>query len=460
MGKTLVILESPAKAKKVAGYLGSDYIVKASVGHIRDIPLSKTMTASQKEKYGDYGIDVQSPSFEALYKNDPGKSKVISELKADLAKCDTLVLMTDDDAEGHAISWHLLEVLQPKVPVYRAITHEITKTGVEAALKSMEKVDAAKKEPRSFYGAAESALTRGSWDRLYGFATSPYVWKTIKPGTSSGRVQSPGARLVVERELKRLAFKAVSFYSITGNFDGTTATLVEVGGKKIASGANIDDEGVVADGYVLITDENVDKVLDFLQKRQYSVGEVTSKPYRRSAPPPFTTSSALQSIGAKTRMSSKQITSIFQALYQDGDITYIRTVSVVAAPEAIAAARKSIEKTYGKQYLPAQAKVFKDKKEGNSGHECIRPTLDSKGLLLDKKFGDSKTQGVFDAIQKRMMASQAIDCEGTTWTATFVSDDKKAVFSTSETEIHEAGWTKIYDTEADEASSGNEEKEN
>jgi len=447
MSKTLVILESPAKAKKVAGFLGADYIVRASVGHVRELPPPNKMTPAEKEKYSEYAIDIQN-NFSPLFKNSRDKAKVIADLKTQLAKCDKLIGMTDDDSEGASILWHLLEILKPKVPVYRAVTHEITKTGVEDALKNMELVDQKKKQPDAFYGAAEAALTRALWDRLYGFSTSPYVWKTIKSGTSSGRVQTPGARLVVEREMKRLAFKSVSYYSISGLFGEHEGTLVEYKKQKIASGSHIDDEGVVKKGYLLITDDNLDDILKDLRKKDYVVGEVSSKPYRRSPPPPFTTAAALQSIGAKTRMGSKQITSILQNLYaSDGAITYIRTVSVEAAPEAIKAARASLKNLYGTNYVPGSPRVHKDKKSGNSGHEAIRPVLDDSGNLLKKSFSDKKVDTVFDLIYRRMLASQSIDCVGTTWSASFVAVDGLAKFTASETEIHEPGWTKVYDAE-------------
>lgn len=448
----LMIVESPHKAQLIQKFLGSGWTVKASVGHIRDLPLPKNLTKLEKEKYGDYSIDV-SNNFKALYKVSPDKRKIVTELKALLKKANELYLCTDSDAEGAAIAWHLLQELKPTIPTYRATWNEITDKAVRAGLKNAELINESKKEPSDFFNAAESALARAAWDRLYGFKTSPYMWQVLRPGSSSGRVQTPGAKLVVERELKRLKHKTVSYYSITGLFDGTLATLVEVGGKKIASGSHIDDDGNVKDGYQLITDETVDKVLEYLNKREYKVGEVTSKPYRRSAPPPFTTSTALQSIGAKTGMSSKQLTSIFQNLYaSEGAITYIRTVSVVAAPEAIKAARDDISRLYGAHYLPKAPKIFKDKKTGNSGHECIRVIVDDKtGKFISRKFTDSKVQRVFDSIYKRMLASQAIDCEGTTWTGTFISVDGKATFSASETEIHEPGWTKIYAPDDDDS---------
>ena len=445
MAKTLIILESPGKVKKVQQYAGPNYVVKASVGHIRDLPVPKNMTAQQKEKYGDYAIDVNSPSFEPLYKNSLDKAKVIKELKDALSKCSELILFTDSDMEGQAISWHLLEVLQPKVPTYRATTLEITQAGIDAALKSKKLIDLKARTPKDFFQEAEAALTRGSWDRMYGYASSPFVWKAIKPGTSSGRVQTPGSRLVVEREEKRLAFKSINFYTIIGNFGTTTGKLVEYKKQRIATGNDIDEGGKVLKNRLLITDDNVEDILADLQKKQYQIDDIVQKPYRRSAPPPFTTSSALQAIGGKTGMSAKQITSIFQHLYgSEGAITYIRTVSVVAAPEAIDAARKEILRVYGKPYLSATPNVFKDKKAENSGHECIRPVLDSSHNLFSKKFTDSKHQKVFDIIRLRMLASQGADCKGTIWTAVIRATDDNATFASSETEIVEAGWTQIY----------------
>ena len=445
MAKTLIIVEAPAKARHIQEFLGSSYVVKASIGHVRELPIPKNMSKEEKERYGDYAQDL-AHDFEPLYKVSAGKKKVMADLRRALKDADELILATDPDAEGHAIAWHLLQELKPKVPASRATWTEITKGAVETGLKNRERIDLKKREPAEFFGQAESALTRAQWDRLYGYATSPYLWKALKPGTSSGRVQTPGAKLVVEREEKRLAFKSVSYYSIWGEFEGQNARLVEFAGEKIADGSKIDDEGNLKKGYVLITDENLSGILSELKKKSYEVGEVTSKPYRRTPPPPFTTSSALQSIGGRTRLSAKQLTAYFQELYAtDAAVTYIRTVSVVAAPEAITEARAEIKRLFGAQLLPAKARVYKDKKAGNSGHECLRPVLeDSTGKLAKRTFSDKRKQNVFDAIRLRFLASQSIDCEGTTWSATFVAKDKGAKFSASETEIHEPGWTKIY----------------
>jgi DNA topoisomerase-1 len=445
MTKTLVLVEAPSKARHIQEFLGGDYIVKASVGHVTEMPVPRDMTADEKAKYGDYAQDT-AHGFEPLYRVSSDKKKVIAELRRLLKTVDELVLATDADNEGAAISWHLLQQLKPTIPTYRATWNEITDKAVRAGLTAKKRIDFKKQEPADFFGQAESALTRAQWDRLYGYGSSPYVWKTIKPGTSSGRVQTPGTRLVVEREERRLAFKSVAFYSIWGEFEGTRARLVEFEGQKVADGSKLDDEGNLAKGYMLITDDNLAAVQASLKKKKYTVGDVASKPYRRSPPPPFTTSSGLQSIGAKTRQSAKQITRHFQELYaSDGAVTYIRTVSVVAAPEAIEQARQEIARLFSKALVPVSPRVYKDKGSGNSGHECIRVVLDDNtGKLVNRKFSDTKKQEVFDLIRLRFLASQAIDCTGTTWTATFTATDKQAKFSASETEIHEPGWTAIY----------------
>lgn len=446
MTKTLIIVEAPSKARHIQTFLGSDYIVRASVGHVTEMPVPKQMSADEKKKYSEYAQDIQN-NFEPLYKVSNDKKKIVTELKKLLKTVDNLVLGTDADNEGAAIAWHLFTQLKPAIPTYRATWNEITEKAVKEGLKNKKLIDFKKQEPKDFFGQAESALTRAQWDRLYGYGSSPYVWKTIKPGTSSGRVQTPGARLIVEREERRLAFTSVAFYSIWGDFEGAKARLVEFEGNKIADGSKIDDDGKLAKGYALITDANLQSTLASLKTKAYLVGDVNSKPYRRTPPPPFTTSSALQSIGGKTRQSAKQITHYFQDLYaSDGAVTYIRTVSVVAAPEAIAEARKEITKLFGAKLLPSAPRVYKDKNaSANSGHECIRPVLDDKtGKLVNKVFSDAKKQQIFDLIRLRFLASQAIDCEGVTWTASFDSTDKQAKFSASETEIHEPGWTTIY----------------
>lgn len=445
MTKTLILVEAPSKARHIAQFLGRDFSVKASVGHVRELPVPKNMTQTEKKKYGDFAQDIGN-NFDPLYKVSADKKKVMTEIKQALKQADELVLATDPDNEGHAIAWHLLQELKPSIPTYRATWNEITEKAIKEGLKNKQLIDAKKQIPQDFFGAAESALTRGQWDRIYGYASSPYVWKTIAPGTSSGRVQTPGTRLVVEREERRLAFKSVSYYSIWGEFDGVKAKLVEFEKQKIADGSKINDEGELAKGYLLITDENIEATLKALESKAYEVGDVTSKPYRRTPPPPFTTSSALQSIGGKTRMSAKQITRFFQDLYaSDGAITYIRTVSVVAAPEAIKEARNEIKTQFSAKLLPASARVYKDKNAGNSGHEAIRPVLDDKtGKLVNRKFSDTKKQQVFDLVRLRFLASQAIDCEGTTWNASFQAKDGQAKFTATETEIHEPGWTAIY----------------
>lgn len=442
--KTLVLVEAPSKAKHIQQFLGSAYIVKPTVGHFREMPLPKDMKPADKAKYGDYAQDTAG-SFEALYATSRDKTKIVSELKKLLATVDELVIATDADAEGAAIGWHLLQELKPKVPTYRATWNEITDRAVRAGLASKELIDQKAKTPTAFFGQAESALARSQWDRLFGYGVSPLMWKMVRGGTSGGRVQTPGTKLVVEREERRLAFTSVAFYTIYGTFDGIKAKLVEFSGKKIADSSKIDDDGKLAAGYHLITDENLEKILGSLKAKSYEVGDVKSKPYRRTPPPPFTTSTALQSIGSKTKLSAKQLTSTLQSLYVSTHCTYIRTVSVEAAPEAIAEARNELKRLFGAKLVPATERVHKDKKAGNSGHECIRPVLDdSTGKIVNPKLSGNE-QKVFDLVRLRFLASQSIDCEGTTWSTSFLAKDGKAIFSASETEIHEPGWTVVYE---------------
>ena len=442
--KTLILVEAPSKAKHIQQFPGSAYIVKPTVGHFREMPLPKDMKAADKAKYGDYAQDTAG-SFEALYATSRDKTKIVSELKKLLGTVDELVIATDADAEGAAIGWHILQELKPKVPTYRATWNEITDRAVRAGLAAKELIDQKAKTPTGFFGQAESALARSQWDRLFGYGVSPLMWKMVRGGTSGGRVQTPGTKLVVEREERRLAFKSVAFYTIYGTFEGIKAKLVDFGGKKIADASKIDDDGKLAAGYHLITDENLDKILASLKAKSYEVGEVKSKPYRRTPPPPFTTSTALQSIGSKTKLSAKQLTSTLQSLYVDTHCTYIRTVSVEAAPEAIAEARNELKRLFGAKLVPATARIHKDKKAGNSGHECIRPVLDdSTGKIVSPKLSGNE-QKVFDLVRLRFLASQSIDCEGTTWSTSFLAKDGKATFAASETEIHEPGWTVVYE---------------
>lgn len=441
--KTLVLVEAPAKARHIQQFLGKDYIVKATVGHFREMPMPKDMNTEEKAKYGSYAQDVKN-NFEPLYKISKSKSKLVTELKTALKQVDELVLATDSDSEGAAIAWHVLQELKPKVPTYRAKWNEITERAVRAGLASKELVNSKTQTPQSFFGQAESALARSQWDRLFGFGSSAIMWKMVKSGTSGGRVQTPGTRLVVEREERRLAFKSVAFYTIYGHFNGIKAKLTEVNGKKIADSSKIDDDGNLANGYSLITSKNLDKILSELKSKSYEVGPVTSKPYKRTPPPPFTTSTALQSIGSKTRMSAKSLTAVLQSLYLSTHCTYIRTVSVEAAPEAITEARNDLKRLFGAKLVPSKPRIHKDKKDGNSGHECIRPVLDDHtGKIVNPSLTGTDKK-VFDLIKLRFLASQSIDCEGTTWSASFISSDSKAIFQASETDISEPGWTTVY----------------
>lgn len=441
--KTLLLVEAPSKARHIQQFLGNDFIVKPTVGHFREMPLPKDMKPEEKAKYGDYAQDTAG-NFEALYAISGDKKKLVAELKKLLKTVDELYLGTDPDAEGAAISWHILQELKPKIPTYRVSWTEITERAVKAGIAAKQLIDEKKQTPKEFFGQAESALARSQWDRLFGYGVSPLMWKMVRSGTSGGRVQTPGTKLTVEREERRLAFKSVAFYTVYGHFDGIQAKLTELNGKKIADASKIDDDGNLAPGYSLITDQNIDKVLKALKAKDYEVGPVKSKPYRRTPPPPFTTSTALQSIGSKTRLSAKQLTSVLQSLYVGTHCTYIRTVSVEAAPEAIQEARAELKRLFGAELVPARERVHKDKKAGNSGHEAIRPVLDDHtGKLVNPKLSGNE-QKVFDLIRLRFLASQSIDCEGTTWSTSFLATDKKAIFTASETEIHEPGWTTVY----------------
>lgn len=457
--KTLIAVESPHKAKLISGFLGKDYIVLPTVGHFLEMPNPKRMTKEEKKQYGNYSMDL-SNNFEPLWKTIYGKNKTIQSFKEAMKKVDEIVIASDADDQGSLIGLLLIQTLKPKIPTYRATWNEITKKAVKEGLKNKQLINTDKKEPTEFFNGAEAALTQSSWDRLFGFTVSPYLWKIMKNNKlSAGRVQTPAARLIVEKEIKRLQHTSISYYTITGDFNGIKSTLFELKGRKIAGGAQIDDDGNVKNGYTLITDKNVDKLLKFLEKQHYEISDVSSKPYTRKPQAPFTTSTALQSIGNKTGLSTKAITSILQELYaNEGKITYIRTVSVEASDEAIVAARKTLEKKYGKKYVPQKKNVYKDKKQGNSGHECLRNVVDdSNGLLLEAKFTDNKKQKVFNIISKRMLASQSINATGTTYTAIFSAYDtegKATSFRSSETEIQESGWTKIY------APDNNDENEN
>ena len=374
--RNLVIVESPAKAKTIAGYLGPDFAVEASVGHIRDIPQPKELPADQKKgPFGRFGVNVDDGSFEALYVIDADKKKKVSELKRLLKDAETLYLATDEDREGEAIAWHLLEALKPKVPVKRMVFHEITQEAIQRAVQATRDLD---------MDLVEAQEGRRILDRLYGFEISPVLWRKIKQGLSAGRVQSVATRIVVERERERMAFRAASYWDVTGTFTPSsarqefTARLASVDGRRVAAGRDFADDGTLTKWDVVHLDEVAARAIaEATAASSATVTSVTEKPYTRRPYAPFTTSTLQQEASRKLRLGSRDAMRVAQRLYENGYITYMRTDSTNLSQSAISAARGQARDMYGADFVPEAPRVYgKKSKNAQEAHEAIRPAGD------------------------------------------------------------------------------------
>ena len=397
----LVIVESPAKARTIAGFLGADYTVLASMGHVRDLPAK--------------GLSVDTEhGFAVEYEVHASKKSVISDLKKALKGADELYLATDEDREGEAISWHLLEVLQPKVPVKRMVFHEITRAAIERAVDESRDVD---------HGLVDAQESRRIVDRLYGYPVSEVCWRKIRQGLSAGRVQSPSVRMVVERERERMAFVAASYWDLSALFPtdpAFTAALVSMDDQRVAGGRDFDASGVTKREDVAVLSEDAARSLKVrLEGQPFSVASVETKPYTSKPKPPFITSTLQQVGGSRLRMSSRQVMSVAQRLYEEGYITYMRTDSTTLSETAITAARQVIERTYGSDYLPDAPRSYaKKSKNAQEAHEAIRPSGDtwrSPEQLRGELSGDHLR--LYELIWQRTLASQMPDARGNTVTA-------------------------------------------
>ncbi|MFO1008072.1 MAG: type I DNA topoisomerase [Planctomycetaceae bacterium] len=407
--KTLVIVESPAKAKKIGGFLGSNYEVRASVGHIRDLPEKAADIPAElkKEGWSTLGVNVQQ-DFTPLYIVPGDKKPLIKELKGYLKNADELILATDEDREGESIGWHLVETLEPKVPVKRMTFSEITKEAILDALKHTRDLD---------MNLVRAQETRRVLDRLYGYTLSPLLWKKIKRGLSAGRVQSVAVRVLVQRELERLAFRSGTYWDIKAyvsapNGGQFTADLVTVGGTRIASGKDFDENtGQLKDpqAVVLLDETRAKDLQERIQSTPWTVTNVESKPSIRRPYAPFTTSSLQQDANNKLRYSARETMQVAQRLYEEGYITYMRTDSVNLSQEAITAARTRIAETYGQDYLSPTPRTFASKtKNAQEAHEAIRPA--GKEMLTGEQLGlGGRELALYDLIWKRTMACQMAD---------------------------------------------------
>jgi DNA topoisomerase I len=410
--KSLVIVESPAKAKTIAAFLGSEFIVESSIGHIRDLPrrASDVPLKFKKESWARLGVDVDH-DFKPLYIIDADKKDHIQRLKALLATAHTLYLATDEDREGESIAWHLLEVLSPKVPVHRMAFHEITKKAILQAIQNPRDID------QRLVNAQEA---RRILDRLYGYEVSPVLWKKVMPKLSAGRVQSVSTRIVVEREAARMRFVLAKYWDIDAQFETEDnskfqATLVAVDGQRVATGKDFDDEGKLdRQNALVLTEEQANVLVQHLQTSSFSVQSVEQKPNRRSPAPPFMTSTLQQEASRKLRYSSARAMRAAQDLYEAGYITYMRTDSTTLSDTAVNAARSLIAELYGNEYLPPQPRRYANKvKNAQEAHEAIRPAGDSFTHPNDvaQAVGSDQSK-LYELIWKRTVACQMEDSRG------------------------------------------------
>lgn len=445
----LVIVESPTKARKIGGYLGSGYTVMASVGHIRDLAQPSQVPAAKKAEFGKFGVDVNN-GFEPYYVVGADKKKTVSDLKAALAKSGELFLATDEDREGEAIAWHLVQALKPKVPVKRMVFHEITKPAIQASLANTRDVDD---------HMVDAQETRRVLDRLYGYELSPVLWRKVGPGLSAGRVQSVATRLIVERERERMAFRKASYWDVCADLSANgvdfTARMTALNGARLAGSKDFNSLGelqkVKGESALAhyLSEADACAIAQILGAADFVVNSMDTKPYRRRPLPPFTTSTLQQTAGNRLSMSSRQTMRAAQSLYENGYITYMRTDSVTLSKEAIFAARDCVKSSFGSEYLADSPKQYATTSAGaQEAHECIRPAgstfrnpADLAGVLPADQLK------LYTLIWQRTLASQMADATG--FTATVKLDALAGSFGTanfqaSGTVIEFAGFMKVF----------------
>ncbi|MDO4654657.1 type I DNA topoisomerase [Actinomyces sp.] len=430
MSTKLVIVESPNKVRSIAGYLGSEFDVEASVGHIRDLPQPSELPATMKKgPYGKFAVDVED-DFTPYYVVNPDKKKTVAQLKKALKEADELYLATDDDREGEAIAWHLQQVLKPKVPVRRMVFTEITREAVTRALDNTRELD---------IHLVDAQETRRILDRLVGYEVSPVLWRKVRAGLSAGRVQSVATRLVVERERERMAFCSASYWGVEATFSTVlsavdvtarqeasfTARLVTLDGRRVATGRDFNDDGqlrpaALKASAVHLHQVGATAVAEAIGRGEPRVVGVEDKPYKRRPAAPFTTSTLQQEASRKLRMNPRETMRVAQGLYENGFITYMRTDSTALSGQAVAAARSQVAELYGAEYVPERPRVYASKSKGaQEAHEAIRPAGDHfrtpaqvSGELSGVQFR------LYELIWKRTVASQMADAVGSTATVT------------------------------------------
>ncbi len=463
MTNALVIVESPAKAKKIAEFLGAGYTVESSIGHIRDLPrnAAEVPKAYKNEPWARTGINVDD-GFKPLYVESADKRSHIRLLKQLVKNSDELYLATDEDREGEAIAWHLIEVLNPQIPVKRMVFHEITPAAIAAAVDSPRELD------RKMVDAQEA---RRILDRLYGYEVSPVLWKKVLPQLSAGRVQSVATRIVVHRERERMAFRAASYWSVSGTFaavEGDTrefsASLSTIDGVRLAGGRDFGDDGRLAREDATVLDGAAAAALvGDLEGVSYVVRSRESKPYRRRPAAPFITSTYQQEAGRKLKMSAQMAMRAAQGLYEKGYITYMRTDSTTLSETALQAARTTIKNRYGARYLPDSPRRYtKKSKNAQEAHEAIRPAGGSfrSPEEVSREVPRSEARA-YELIWKRTVASQMTDCTGETVQLRLGATsrtDTDVVFAASGTVISHRGFREVYEEASDGAGDENEER--
>ncbi|WP_040794088.1 type I DNA topoisomerase [Nocardia higoensis] len=461
-----MIVESPTKARKIAPYLGRNYTVEASVGHIRDLPRGAAdVPAKYKgQSWARLGVDVDN-DFEPIYVVSPDKKAKVAELKSLLADADELYLATDPDREGEAIAWHLLETLKPKVPVRRMVFHEITEPAIRAAAADTRELDP---------DLVDAQETRRILDRLYGYEVSPVLWKKVMPKLSAGRVQSVATRVIVQRERERMAFRSAEYWDIAAKLDAGTgeqgdganprtfgARLVNVDGARVAGGRDFGPDGQLksANGVVVLDETRARRLAEALDGVDLAVTSAESKPYSRKPYPPFMTSTLQQEAGRKLRFTSDRTMRVAQRLYENGYITYMRTDSTTLSESAIAAARAQATQLYGAEYVhPTPRQYTRKVKNAQEAHEAIRPagdTFATPGQLHSRL--DNDEFRLYELIWQRTVASQMADARGTTLTLRITGvagTGEECVFSASGRTITFAGFLKAYVESVDEEAGG------
>jgi DNA topoisomerase I len=444
----LVIVESPAKARTISRYLGEGYVVESSIGHIRDLPeRASEIPKDKREKFGTLGVAIDN-GFEPYYVVDAGKKKVVADLRKKLKDADELLLATDEDREGEAIAWHLVDVLKPKVPVRRMVFHEITRDAILRALDETRSVDDR---------LVDAQETRRILDRLYGYEVSPVLWKKVMPKLSAGRVQSVATRLVVERERARMLFVTAAYWDLEGTFDpgGFKARLVALNGKRVAQGRDFGADGAVK-GDVVQLDEAVARGLaERLQDAAFSVRSIDEKPYSRKPSAPFKTSTLQQEASRKLRFTAQTTMRVAQRLYEAGHITYMRTDSTTLSESALAAARQQAAELYGSDHVPqAPRRYGNGSANAQEAHEAIRPAGDR--FRLPKELArelDRDEHALYELIWMRTVASQMADAKGRTVSVRLggqSSEGEAAEFGVAGTVITFRGFLAAYEEGRDD----------